>query len=198
MSAPPADPATILRHSLDIAHDAMRWKLDGLAEYDVRRPLTPTGTNLLGVVKHVAWVELGYFGDVFGHPHGVALPQHTDEINADMYARADESVDEILDRFAAAQAHANTMLDELPLDTEGHVPWWGDNNPVTLQLIATHMVTEINRHLGQMDILREGLDGMVGHRQQVSNLPDVGDGFWSSHVAELERIAREATATTDP
>ena len=58
--------------------DAMRWKLEGLSEYDLRRPLTPTGTSLLGIVKHVAWVELGYFGDVFGRPHDVALPSSSD------------------------------------------------------------------------------------------------------------------------
>lgn len=45
-------------------------KLDGLDEYDIRRPMTPTGTNLLGLVKHVASVELGYFGEVFGRPSG--------------------------------------------------------------------------------------------------------------------------------
>ena len=53
---------------------ALPWKLDGLSEYDIRRPLTPTGTNLLGLVKHVASVELGYFGDTFGRPSGEPLP----------------------------------------------------------------------------------------------------------------------------
>ena len=44
----------------------MLWKVDGLSEYDIRRPLTPTGTNLLGLVKHLADCEIGYFGDTFG------------------------------------------------------------------------------------------------------------------------------------
>lgn len=198
MAAPPSDPTAVIQRYLDLAHDAMRWKLEGVDEYDARRPLTPTGTSLLGIVKHVAWVELGYFGDVFDRPHDISMPADAHEINADMYARADESVEAILLLFAAAQAHANATLDALPLDAEGHVPWWGDNNPVTLQLIAIHMVTEINRHLGQMDILREHLDGNVGHRQAVSNMPDVGDEFWGSHVADLEHIAREATSRSDP
>ena len=50
------------------ARETLLWKLDGLGEYDIRRPLTPTGTNLLGLVKHQAGGELIYFGDVFGRP----------------------------------------------------------------------------------------------------------------------------------
>lgn len=196
--APPSDPAAILQRYLDVAHDAMRWKLEGLDEYDIRRPLTTTGTSLLGIIKHVAWVELEYFGDVFQRPHGIAMPANADEVNADMYAQVDESVDDILDLFARAQAHATEALAELPLTTEGHVPWWGANNPVTLHLITIHMVTELHRHLGQLDILREGLDGAAGHRDGVDNLPDVDAAFWPMHVAELDAIARKATGTPSP
>ena len=49
-----------------------------LGEYDRRRPLTPTGTNLLGLVKHVASVEAGYLGDVFGRPSPESLPWFDD------------------------------------------------------------------------------------------------------------------------
>ena len=48
------------------ARETLVWKLDGLSEYDIRRPLTPTGTNLLGLVKHSTFSHVGYFGDVFG------------------------------------------------------------------------------------------------------------------------------------
>ena len=58
-----------LHDDLRSIREAMLWKLDGLSEYDVRRPLTPTGTNLLGLIKHVASIELGYFGDTFGRPY---------------------------------------------------------------------------------------------------------------------------------
>ena len=51
-----------LQRYLQAARDALLWKLEGLSEYDVRRPMTPTGTNLLGLVKHLAYVEMGYFG----------------------------------------------------------------------------------------------------------------------------------------
>ncbi len=62
-----------LRYYLQSARDALLWKLEGLSEYDVRRPHTPTGTNLLGLVKHVAGVELGYLGDTFGRPSGKTI-----------------------------------------------------------------------------------------------------------------------------
>ena len=63
-------PKDTLIHYLQGARDAIVWKVEGLSEYDARRPLTPTGTNLLGLVKHLASVELGYFGDTFGRPSG--------------------------------------------------------------------------------------------------------------------------------
>jgi hypothetical protein len=47
---------------------AMLATLDGLSEYDKRRPLTPTGTNLLGLAKHLAGMEYGYLGEAFGRP----------------------------------------------------------------------------------------------------------------------------------
>ena len=55
-----SEPKADLRRYLRDARDALLWKLDGLSEYDVRRPLAPTGTNLLGLVKHVTGVEQGY------------------------------------------------------------------------------------------------------------------------------------------
>jgi hypothetical protein len=60
---PASDPKDDLRHYLQLAREAVLWKLDGLSDYDVRRPVVPTGTNLLGLVKHVAGVEAGYLGD---------------------------------------------------------------------------------------------------------------------------------------
>jgi len=63
-----------LRRYLQDSREALLWKLDGLSEYDVRRPLVPTGTNLLGLVKHVTGVEMGYFGDTFGRPCPDQLP----------------------------------------------------------------------------------------------------------------------------
>src|SRR3954453_13955966 len=97
-----------LQRYLQIARDAMVWKLEGLSEYDVRRPLVPSGTNLLGLVKHLASVEIGYFGDTFERPFGEALPWGDDdaEPNADLWATADESREQMLELYRRAQAHA--------------------------------------------------------------------------------------------
>jgi Protein of unknown function (DUF664) len=61
-----SDPKIVLRHYLQAARDDLIWKLDGLDERDARLPRTPTGNNLLGVLKHCLNVEAGCFGPTFG------------------------------------------------------------------------------------------------------------------------------------
>ena len=200
--APSADPKDVLHRYLNAARDALVWKLEDTSEYDVRRPLTPTGTNLLGTVKHLAAVEYGYFGDTFDRP-GPEFPWFSDgaEINADMFATADESRADILALYVDARAHADATIDALGLDARGTVPWWGPDVPVTMQWILVHVIAETNRHLGQVDILRERLDGSVGYRSDAGNMPDVDDDYWSTYTARLEAIARDvagpASASTD-
>lgn len=189
----PADPKAILLRYLNHGHEAMLWKIEGLSEYDMRRPLTPTGTSLLGILKHVAWVEFGYFGDVFGRPSGFERPVDAGP-NADMYADAEETSDQIIALFRQAWELAQSTIEALDLDAEGHVPWWGDNNPVTLNLILGHMTIELQRHLGHMDILREMVDGRIGLLEGNTNLPHEEDTDWPAHVAKLEAIATHAAA----
>lgn len=193
----PPDPKFVLHRYLDIARDAMIWKLDGLSEYDIRRPLTPTGTNLLGLVKHLASVELGYFGEVFGRPSGIPLPWFEEgaEPNADMWATPEESREQILDLFARSRAHADATISALPLDAPGHVPWWGDSGEVTLHQILVHAVTEINRHLGHADILREQLDGAVGHRADIDNMAEGDADWWAAYRDRVEAGALSAAET---
>lgn len=180
----------LLRY-FNVAHDAVLWKLETLGEYELRRPMTRTGTNLLGLVKHLAYVEAGYFGEVFGKPNVVEMPQ--DEPNADMHATADESSEQITELFTTVWANSQATIAELDLDTEGHVPWWGeDGNPVTLQRILVHMTTEIYRHLGQMDIVRESIDGATGMREESDNMPQLADADWVAYCEKLESIASEA------
>ncbi|MEO0493471.1 MAG: DUF664 domain-containing protein, partial [Actinomycetota bacterium] len=94
--------------------------------------------------------------------------------------------------------HANATIEALDLDAEGHVPWWGDANPVTLQWIVVHMATEMHRHLGHLDILREGLDGAVGMREGGENLPGDDEFDWPGYVAEVQRIADSAEGASAP
>src|SRR5581483_1969575 len=122
------EPKADLHRYLQEARDALLWKLDGLSEYDIRRPMTPTGTNLLGLVKHLASIELGYFGATFGRPSDEPLPwfEPDAEANADMWATPDESREQILDFYARARAHADQTIDALPIDAPGQVSWWSE------------------------------------------------------------------------
>ena len=189
------DPKADLHQYLQAAREALLWKLDGLSEYDVRRPMTATGTNLLGIVKHVASVELGYFGDVFGRPSGEALPwfEPGAEPNADLWATAAESREDIVSLYHRAWTHADATIEALPLDATGHVPWWpADRNAVTLQRILVHMIAETNRHAGHADIVRETIDGAAGLRPGNDNLPPVDQSWWATYRSTLEQAAREA------
>ncbi|WP_084703960.1 DinB family protein [Phaeacidiphilus oryzae] len=188
------DPKADLHRYLHTIRDSLVWKLDGLSEYDVRRPMTPTGTNLLGLVKHLAHVEAGYFGDCFERPFSEALPAHAPgaEPNADMWATAEESREDVLGLYQRVREHADATIDALPLDAPGRVPWWGERGDVTLQLILLHVIAETNRHAGHADILRELLDGAAGLTPRRSNLPDADETWWPTYQAHLEKTAREA------
>ena len=187
------DPKAILLRYLNQARDAMVWKLDDLSEYDMRRPMTPTGTNLLGLVKHLAYVELGYFGDTFGRPAAISSPD-SDDPDDDLVVRPDESSDEIRALYRHARAHSDATIAALELDSTGAVPWWPDHiNPVTLQWIMVHVTTETHRHAGHADIVREMIDGEAGHRADVSNMPDEGAAFWAAHRQRVEDAARAAS-----
>lgn len=183
------DQKATLHRYLQVGRDSLIWKLDGLSEYDMRRPLTPTGTNLLGLVKHLASVELGYFGDTFGRPHDEELPWHDEEPNADMWATADESSDEIIGLYRRAWSHADATIEALELGSEGHVAWWGDANPVTLYRILVHVATETHRHAGHADIVRELIDGQVGLIGRAPNIPEMDAAWWEAYRNRLQEAA---------
>ena len=190
-----ADQKADLQRYLQIGRDAVLWKLDGLSEYDVRRPMTPTGTNLLGLVKHLATMELGYFGQVFGRPADEPIPWMAEgaDINADMWATAEESREQILGLYQRACAHSDATIDALNLDSAGQVPWWHEGRrDVTLRRILVHMISETDRHAGHADIVREMIDGAAGLRQDNSNLAPGDQAWWRSYRDQLERIAQEA------
>jgi hypothetical protein len=181
------------RRYLQGGREALLWKLDGLSEYDVRRPMVPTGTNLLGIIKHLTGVELGYFGDTFGRPSDDKRPAYADDPNADMFATADESRELITSRYRRAWAHADATIDALPLDAIGHVPWWpADKNEVTLHHILIRVSTDTNRHAGHADIIRELIDGSAGMLDGRAFLPSGDKDWWRSYRDRVERAAREA------
>ena len=121
------------------ARETLVWKLEGLAEYDKRRPMTPTGTNLLGLVKHSARSHLLYFCDVFGRPQDESLRWLSDVTpGSDMWAKHDESTDDIVSAYRRSWELADETVSELPIDARGRVPWWGDD-PVTLEHVVVHL-----------------------------------------------------------
>ena len=190
------DPKADLHRYLQAAREALLWKLDGLADYDIRRPLTPTGTNLLGLVKHVASVELGYFGSTFGRPSSEPMPWLAEgaEPNADMWATAGESREQIVGLYHRAWAHSDATIGALALDAAGHVPWWpADKNEVTLHRILVHVIAETDRHAGHADIIRELIDGAAGLRQDNASMAPGDQAWWENYRSRLERVAREAS-----
>lgn len=170
---------------------ALLWKLDGLSEYDARRPLTATGTNLLGLVKHVASVEARYFGEVFDRPSPEPLPRWQDSDGSDLWATEDETRDQIIGFYRRTWEHSDATIDELPLDAPGHVPWWPEPYPNTnLFAVMVHVLGESNRHAGHADILREGLDGRTGMRPEHEK--QIDEEARAAYRAKIEQVARAA------
>jgi uncharacterized damage-inducible protein DinB len=195
------DPKADLHRYLRTAREALVWKLDGLSEYDVRRPMTPTGTNLLGLVKHVASVEAGYLGDTFGRRFDEPMPwfEESAEPNADMWATREESREQIVGMYRRVWQHGDQTIDTLDLDATGRVPWWPeDRNPVRLHQILVHVIAETNRHAGHADIVRELIDGSAGLRASATNLPEFDADWWQRYRDKLEGVARQVGQQAAP
>jgi uncharacterized damage-inducible protein DinB len=192
-----ADEKGTLHRYLRARRSELLAKLDGLTEYDIRRPMTATGTNLLGLVKHVASVEVGYLGEVFGRPSGRELPWFADdaEPDADMWATAAETREEIIELHRFSAEHSDATIEALPLDATGDVPWWPpERRTVTLHQILVHMCVETARHAGHADILRELIDGSVGGGPGDPNVTSRSGEEWKEHRARLEAAAQQAAA----
>ncbi|MFC0430118.1 DinB family protein [Kutzneria buriramensis] len=176
-----------LHDDLRSIREELIGKLDGLSEHDIRRPLTYTGTNLLGLVKHLTLSESRYFGDVFGRPFAEAMPRWDDlsQRGRDMWATELESRAEIVDRYRRVVEHSDATIEALPIDAAGHVPWW-PRPDVMLFNILVHMLTETSRHAGHADILREGLDGQPG-----ADMLGRDAAFWAERRAAVEKAATE-------
>ena len=184
----PSHDELLLRY-LQRERDHLSRALEGLSDHDVRRPMTPTGTNLLGLVKHVASVTLGYFGDCVGRPAGIDLPWDDEEghaESADMWATAEESREYLLDLYARAWAHADESVRTLGLDAPATVPWWPEERrETTLGHLTVHMLAEVAHHAGHADILREEIDGRGGRDRD-----EVGDAsWWDALVARIQAAA---------
>ena len=184
--------ATLLRY-LRRERTEILAKLDGLGEYDARRPLTRTGTNILGVIKHVASVQVGYLHDTFRGESAMDLPwfRQGAEINADMWVTADETREDILRLFRRSSELSDSTVESLDLDTRGEVPWWPpERGGITLHTALIHILDEFARHSGHIDIIRELIDGEAGDLR--GNLPEQSRDEWTEYRSRIEAAALEA------
>ncbi len=185
------DPKDVLKNYLQGARDTLAWKLEGLSERDQRLPHTPTGMNLLGLVKHALNTEVVYFGPTFGRAWPTPdelVPADWADPQADWYATAQESAAGLVDLYGRVQAFADETIDTSPLDTIGHVPHWAGAE-VTLHEILVHVVVDLQRHAGHADIVREQIDGSTGMLRGSSNLP--ADADWPAYVGRLRALAEQ-------
>jgi hypothetical protein len=161
-----------LQVSLDRHREAMLWKLQGLDDEAARRPMTPSGTSLLGMVKHLGDCEYGWFCYTFGRPtepggdwsrYAAPPPDDNDEEEDENGIGPDESTADVLAYYARARAAADQAIRELDLDQTG-TAWFGD--AVSLRWALIHMLEDTARHAGHADILRELIDGTTGDHQR--------------------------------
>ena len=181
--------AAALQHHLQQSRDSLLRALDDLSEYDARRPVTASGTNLLGLVKHLAGIEASYLGDCLGRPAPFRLPWVEDGSiwdSADMWATADQSREYIVDLYRAVWAHSDAAIAELPLDTPATVSWWPEERrATTFGHLLTRVVAETAQHAGHADIIRETIDGRGGRDHD-----DIGNAqWWDAYLARIQAAA---------
>ena len=177
-----------LRHYLQASRDAVVRSLEGLSEYDARRPLVPSGTNLLGLVKHLTGIELGYLGASVGRPSPVPLPWEDDGSvweGADMWATPDQTRDHLLGLYRRAWQHSDESLASIPLDAPASVAWWPEERrATTFGHLVARVVAETSQHAGHCDIVRELIDGRGG--RDAALLDDDG---WAAYVGRIQSAA---------
>jgi uncharacterized damage-inducible protein DinB len=147
-----------LHASLDRQRDVVLWKVDGLSDEQLRAAFTPSGTNLLGLVKHLASVEYSWFCQTFGRDTE-PLPFDDDDENADLRVEASETTADIVAFYQRARTAADSVFTESAVDDTG-TSWAGET--VSLRWVLIHMIEETARHAGHLDIGRELADGATG------------------------------------
>ena len=177
-----------LHRKLQASRAALLSKLDNLSEYDRRRPMTPTGTNLLGLVKHLAGLEYAYLGEPFGYPAQESMSWIEDGSiwqGADMWAKPDESSEYVTGLYRRACAHADGVIAALDLEAPGSVAHWpADRRDTTLGVLLIGMVAETAQHAGHADIIRELIDGKGGPDQDAFD-----ESTWREYIAQVQAAA---------
>lgn len=131
----------------------------GVDDEAVRRPFVPSGTSLLGLVKHLAHVERYWYQRVIAG-RDVAVPWMDGDTGADWRFDASETRADVVAFYEAEVAesrgiHAGLTDPDATVDEDGE--------PVSVRRILIHMVEEVARHCGHADIIRELIDGTTGN-----------------------------------
>jgi uncharacterized damage-inducible protein DinB len=153
-----ADERTLLVGFLDWYRTVVEHKVQGLSIDDARRVMTPTGLSPLGIVAHLAAVEIGWFAETFaGEPIDPVWDDH-----GSFRLREDDSVDSILAEYREAVTRSTSVveaassLDDLSAQRDEY------RGHVSLRWILVHMIEETARHAGHLDVMREAIDGRTG------------------------------------
>ncbi|TWD81225.1 putative damage-inducible protein DinB [Kribbella amoyensis] len=150
-----ADERETLTQQLDFHRATLLHKLDGLDDEQLRRPMTASGLSLLGLVKHLAGTEQGWFLKIFG---GSDEPDLFDP-DTEFQVRPEETADELVEAYLRTCDRAREVVAAGALDDVVTTPWGA---PVNLRAILAHLIQETARHNGHADIIREALDGTTG------------------------------------
>ena len=153
-----ADEKTTLLASLQRHRDVVLWKLEGLDDEQLRRPVVPSGTNLIGLVKHLANAEYGWFCETFGRPTE-PLTDISADLEADMRAADGETTEDIVAFYRRAWAASDASILQTPLETTG-TSYSGAT--VSMRWVLVHMIEDTARHCGHLDLARELIDGATG------------------------------------
>jgi len=161
-SRPPmvADERTQLIGWIDLQRALVRFKCEGLSDEDAHRSVVPTSPlmTVAGVVSHLRWVEHCWFEVLFlNHPSDVN-PQFGDVEDADFLIADGLPLAQLLDEFERQCVISNEIAAAASLDTVGLNQDFGSAS-ATLRWMLLHVLEEVGRHVGQLDIIRELLDG---------------------------------------
>ena len=145
---------------LDFQRATLLWKLEGLDDEQLRRAMVPSGTSLLGLVKHLAYVERSWFQGVWDGQE-VSFPWTKEDPDADWRIEPDETTGDVLALYRADCDRSRQIVAAASsLDEAVHHPRWKED--VSRRWIMVHMIEETARHVGHADILREQIDGATG------------------------------------
>jgi len=152
------DERSLLTAFLDHQRTVMLRKVADLDEHQLRRPGTPSGLTLLGMLKHLAYVERFWFRSVFAGEDAV-FPWTDGDPDADWRPEPDDTVESIAALYRDEIERARAIVAAASLDDQCTDP---RGRTFDLRWILIHMIEETARHLGHADVIREAIDGATG------------------------------------